>query len=113
MSIFPEGKRSFDGKLLPFKRGPFYLAMECGVPVVPVTILGAQEAMPKGKFAVSPGRVTVTFHDAVDPKQFTDRDALLAAVRQRIDAGLPPELREVLPQTSPATASPTASAVRL
>ena len=40
MTIYVEGKRSFDGKLLPFKKGPFYLAMECGVPVVPVTIMG-------------------------------------------------------------------------
>ncbi len=45
MTIFVEGKRSFDGKLLPFKKGPFYLAMECGVPVVPVTIVGTHEIM--------------------------------------------------------------------
>src|SRR4029077_16845244 len=38
MTIYVEGHRSFDGKLLPFKKGPFYLAMECGVPVAPVTI---------------------------------------------------------------------------
>ena len=41
MMIYIEGHRSFDGKLLPFKKGPFYLAMECGVPVVPVTIAGS------------------------------------------------------------------------
>ena len=40
MIIYVEGKRSFDGKLLPFKKGPFYLAMECGVPVIPMTIVG-------------------------------------------------------------------------
>jgi 1-acyl-sn-glycerol-3-phosphate acyltransferase len=40
MTIYVEGKRSFDGKLLPFKKGPFYLALECGVSVVPVTIVG-------------------------------------------------------------------------
>jgi 1-acyl-sn-glycerol-3-phosphate acyltransferase len=51
MTIYIEGHRSFDGKLLPFKKGPFYLAMECGVPVVPVTISGTHYAMPKGGFA--------------------------------------------------------------
>src|SRR5499433_2120359 len=40
MLIYVEGHRSFDGKLLPFKKGPFYLAAESGVPVVPVTIAG-------------------------------------------------------------------------
>ena len=50
MTIYVEGKRSFDGKLLPFKKGPFYLAMECGVPVVPVTIVGSHALMPKARF---------------------------------------------------------------
>jgi 1-acyl-sn-glycerol-3-phosphate acyltransferase len=52
MTIYVEGMRSFDGKLLPFKKGPFYLAMECGVPVIPVTIVGTYEAMPKTRFAI-------------------------------------------------------------
>jgi len=49
MTIYVEGHRSFDGKLLPFKKGPFYLAMECGAPVVPITIVGTHDVMPKGK----------------------------------------------------------------
>jgi 1-acyl-sn-glycerol-3-phosphate acyltransferase len=103
MTIFPEGKRSFDGKLLDFKRGPFYLAMECGLPVVPITIVGTEIAMPKGRFAVQPERVTVTFHAPIDPAQFADRDALMQAVRRSIDAGLPPQCREAstLPMVSP------------
>lgn len=94
MTIFPEGKRSFDGKLLPFKRGPFYLAMECGLAVVPITIVGTLEAMPKGRFAVTPGLVEVTFHAPIDPGHFPDRDSLMEAVRHSIDAGLPPQLQE-------------------
>lgn len=94
MTIFIEGKRSFDGKLLPFKKGPFYLAMECGAPIVPVTIVGTHSVMPKKCFAIKPGKVRVIFHDPVDPKQFTDRDALMLAVREKINAGLPPEYRE-------------------
>jgi 1-acyl-sn-glycerol-3-phosphate acyltransferase len=100
MTIFPEGKRSFDGKLLPFKRGPFYLAMECGVPVVPVTIVGTREAMPKGRFAIRPGKVIVTFHDSIDPVNFADRDSLMRAVRSSINAGLPVEDRETVASLS-------------
>ena len=111
MSIFPEGKRSFDGKLLPFKRGPFYLAMECGVPIVPVTIVGAHEAMPKGTFRLRPGRVTVTFHEAIDPKEFTDRDALALAVRQSIESGLPLEYREATSEAAATSAARTNSTV--
>src|SRR5450432_1601405 len=55
MIIYVEGKRSFDGKLLPFKKGPFYLAVECNVPVVPVTISGTEQVMPKARFAIHPG----------------------------------------------------------
>ncbi len=57
MTIYIEGKRSFDGKLLPFKKGPFYLAQECKVPVVPITISGTEKVMPKARFA-GDGRVS-------------------------------------------------------
>jgi len=109
MTIFPEGKRSFDGKLLPFKRGPFYLAMECGLPVVPITILGTETAMPKGRFAIQPKLVTVTFHVPIDPAQFTDRDALMQAVRRSIDAGLPAQSRESPALPLAATIAPPAT----
>src|SRR5689334_16854904 len=52
MTIYVEGHRSFDGRLLPFKKGPFYLAMQCNVPVVPVTIAGSHYIMPKRRFAI-------------------------------------------------------------
>src|SRR5579862_4849102 len=94
MTIYVEGKRSFDGKLLPFKKGPFYLAEECKVPIVPITISGTEEVMPKARFAISPGEVTVQFHDAIEPADFGSRDCLMAKVRAAINAGLPPDLRE-------------------
>jgi 1-acyl-sn-glycerol-3-phosphate acyltransferase len=94
MTIFVEGKRSFDGRLLPFKKGPFYLAEECGVPVVPVTIVGTHFIMPKQRFSIKPGTVKVIFHDAIDPKEFGDRESLMNKVRSVIDSGLPPELQE-------------------
>jgi 1-acyl-sn-glycerol-3-phosphate acyltransferase len=97
MIIYVEGKRSFDGKLLPFKKGPFYLAMECGVPVVPMTIIGTHDAMPKGRFAIRPARVKVIFHPSIEPKDFGGRDSLMEKVRAAIDSGLPEELRQSAP----------------
>jgi 1-acyl-sn-glycerol-3-phosphate acyltransferase len=94
MTIYVEGKRSFDGKLLPFKKGPFYLAEECSVPIVPITVSGTQEVMPKARFAISPGTVTVEFHDPIEPKDFGDRDGLMAKVRAAINRGLPADLQE-------------------
>ena len=100
MTIYIEGKRSFDGKLLPFKKGPFYLAMECGVPVVPMTIVGTHYAMPKGKFAIKTGKVQVIFHDPIEPKDFIDRDHLMDKVRAVIEGGLPEEYRQERPITT-------------
>jgi len=94
MTIYVEGRRSFDGKLLPFKKGPFYLAMECNVPVVPVTISGTHYVMPKRRFAIKPGKVEVIFHDPIPPQNFGSRECLMEKVRRQIDSGLPPEFRE-------------------
>jgi len=93
MTIFPEGTRSRDGRLLPFKKGPFYLAMESGCPVVPVTILGTYEIRPKGKFFMRGGSAVLVFHEPLWPKDFPDREALVSAVRDAITTSLPPERR--------------------
>jgi 1-acyl-sn-glycerol-3-phosphate acyltransferase len=94
MTIYVEGKRSFDGKLLPFKKGPFYLAEETRVPIVPVTIVGTHFVMPKGRFAIKPGDVTVIFHEPIEPADFGSRDCLMEKVRRVIDSGLPAEYQE-------------------
>jgi 1-acyl-sn-glycerol-3-phosphate acyltransferase len=99
MTIYVEGHRSFDGKLLPFKKGPFYLAMECGVPVVPVTITGTHHAMPKARFAIKPGVVRVIFHPPIEPQDFGSRECLMEKVRAVIDGGLPEEYRHSGPVT--------------
>jgi 1-acyl-sn-glycerol-3-phosphate acyltransferase len=91
MTIFVEGHRSFDGKLLPFKKGPFYLAEECQAPVVPVTISGSYYVMPKQRFSIRPGIVTVIFHAPIEPAEFGSRENLMAKVRAAINRGLPPE----------------------
>jgi 1-acyl-sn-glycerol-3-phosphate acyltransferase len=107
MTIYVEGKRSFDGRLLPFKKGPFYLAEACGVPVVPVTISGTHYVMPKRRFAIKPGKVDVIFHDPIEPADFGSRDLLMEKVRRAIDSGLPAELQEsnspVAPRSSAAS----------
>ena len=94
MTIFIEGGRSFDGKLMRFKKGPFYLAEECQVPVVPVTIAGTHSIMPKRRFSIRPGTVDVTFHEPIEPKDFGTRPELMAKVRRMIDRGLAPEYRQ-------------------
>ena len=94
MTIYVEGKRSFDGKLLPFKKGPFYLAEETGVSIVPVTIVGTHHVMPNGRFAIKAGDVQVIFHDPIEPKDFGSRECLMEKVRRVIDSGLPAEYQE-------------------
>jgi 1-acyl-sn-glycerol-3-phosphate acyltransferase len=89
MTVFPEGTRSPDGRLLPFKKGPFYLALETGAPIVPVTIVGTEKLLPKGKKLARRGVADIIFHAPIDTSRFTDRDQLICAVREAIASGLP------------------------
>jgi 1-acyl-sn-glycerol-3-phosphate acyltransferase len=89
VSTFPEGTRSRTGRLLPFKKGPFYLAKESGAPVVPISIWGSEEMMTKGSLRIKPGTAHLTFHPVVDPHQFANREQLAQAVRAQILSGLP------------------------
>jgi 1-acyl-sn-glycerol-3-phosphate acyltransferase len=84
--VFPEGTRSADGTVQPFKKGPFVVAMEAGVPIVPIAIVGAARLNPKHRLEVSPGTVSVVFGEPVDPRSFSDRAQLLREVRRRIIA---------------------------
>ncbi len=94
MTVFPEGTRSRDGRLLPFKKGPFYLAMDSGIPIVPVTIQGSELLMPKGSSTIRAGAVKLKFHPPISPAQFADKEELIVAVRRAISSALPPALRE-------------------
>jgi 1-acyl-sn-glycerol-3-phosphate acyltransferase len=86
--LFPEGTRSRDGSLLPFKRGPFILAMQSRAPVVPVSIVGATRLLPKGRLLLKAGTISVTFHPPLRPADFPDKEELMEAVRSAIEAGL-------------------------
>ncbi|HEY2496892.1 MAG TPA: lysophospholipid acyltransferase family protein [Candidatus Angelobacter sp.] len=91
MTIFPEGTRSPDGRLMPFKKGPFHLAAETGFSIVPITILGTYEMMPKGSSIIKSGTATLVFHRPIDPKQYKSREEMVQAVRDAINSALPPE----------------------
>ena len=84
--IFPEGTRSRTRRLLPFKKGGFIMALQAGVPVVPVAIDGGRAAMRRGSRLVWPTTVTVTIGAPVDTSGLTldDRDALIARVREQV-----------------------------
>ena len=101
MMVFPEGTRSRDGRLLPFKKGPFHLAMEAGVPVAPITVVGSHRAWPKGSAKLRAGEIVVYFHQPIDPRRFKRREELMAAVRAAIQSALPEPEHD-------ATASPSA-----
>jgi 1-acyl-sn-glycerol-3-phosphate acyltransferase len=93
--IYPEGTRSWDGRLLPFKRGAFLLAIRAGVPVVPVACAGAQRILPKKSLRIRPGEVVVRFCPPIDaaPYTFERRGELAERVRAAIVAALPPDQR--------------------
>lgn len=89
MTVFPEGTRSRDGQLLPFKKGPFYLALESQCPIVPVTMIGTHEILPKGKFFMRTGVAEIVFHEPLWPREFASREALMEATRAAIASALP------------------------
>lgn len=93
ITTFVEGTRSRDGRMLPFKKGPFYLAMETCAPCVPVSIWGTEKMMSKGSVRIRPGTAHVTFHSPLNPAKFETREDLLAAVRSAIASGLPEWMR--------------------
>ncbi len=88
--IFPEGTRSRSGRLQNFRRGGFYLALETGSPIVPVSIIGSFELMPKGAFFTRRGTIRVVMHDPIfvegmDKESMPD---LIDATRAKVLEGI-------------------------
>ena len=84
--IFPEGGRSMDGVLQPFKEGAAYIAIKAGVPVVPITLIGTREILAMGSATFRPGPVTLRIGDPIPTQGLTmrDREELTECIRKRI-----------------------------
>ncbi|HTL98178.1 MAG TPA: lysophospholipid acyltransferase family protein [Holophagaceae bacterium] len=88
VAIFPEGTRSRDGALLPFKRGGFHLAMEAGVPLVPLAIRGGHGILPKGSWRTRGGPYALRVGEPIDPRSFGDAESLRTVAEARLRAML-------------------------
>ena len=86
--IFPEGTRSRDARLLPFKKGGFTMAIKAGAPIVPVAIQGGRDAMRRGSTIIRPVRVSIRVGEPIETAGLAagQRAALIAATRQRIES---------------------------
>jgi 1-acyl-sn-glycerol-3-phosphate acyltransferase len=82
MLIFPEGGRSRDGALRPFKEGAVYIGIKAGVPIVPIAVIGTRDVLPFGSGHIRPGRVTLRIGEPIETSGLTLRDR--AAVNDRI-----------------------------
>jgi 1-acyl-sn-glycerol-3-phosphate acyltransferase len=88
--IFPEGTRSRDGRIQPFKRGGFFLALESRAAIVPITIDGTYELMPRGRMFAGRGKVRVVFYPPVPVEGYNKQNmqALIERVKGIIESGL-------------------------
>jgi 1-acyl-sn-glycerol-3-phosphate acyltransferase len=93
ITTFVEGTRSPDGRMLPFKKGPFFLAMGAGALCIPVSIHGTENILRKGSLRMHPGLAHIVFHPPIDPAAFASREDLTQAVRESIASGLPEWMR--------------------
>jgi len=85
--VFVEGTRSRDGRMLPFKKGPFVLAIAAGAPVVPIRISGTFEILPRSSIALKPGTAHIAFGAPIPVAglDYEDRAALMLKCRQAIE----------------------------
>lgn len=95
--VYPEGTRSRDGRMLPFKKGAFMMAIDAGVPVVPVTVSGATKIMPKAQVKVFPSTVRITVHDPISTAGYSKENVLdlMEQTRTKILSALDPSETEL------------------
>jgi 1-acyl-sn-glycerol-3-phosphate acyltransferase len=94
---YPEGTRSYDGRLLPFKKAIFAIAINAHVPIVPMVLIGAQKIAPKGSLRITPGEVTIRFGDPIDASSYTitQRRELADRVYAAMASLLPPDQQPI------------------
>ena len=88
--VFPEGTRSIDGQIKPFKGGGFYLAIRSGRPIVPVVIFGSHDIMPKRRFRISPGRIVISINPPIETMPYNNKtkELLMESVRSTMKRDL-------------------------
>lgn len=87
--VFPEGARTFTGKMGPFKKGAYQLALEFRLPLVPVTIDGSFGIMPRTRYVPRPGRIVLTIHKPIaPPADEAARTEVIEQTRQAIESSL-------------------------
>jgi 1-acyl-sn-glycerol-3-phosphate acyltransferase len=86
---FPEGTRSDDGEIHNFKKGPFIVAINTGLPIVPVSVSGTRKIIPKGKIQINPGRVKIQIHPPIEVAglKLSERNQLVSEVHEKIVEG--------------------------
>ena len=96
--VYPEGTRSPDGRLRRFKKGSFAVAIQAGIPVVPVACSGAHRIMKKNSLIIRPGRVTVRFGKPIEASGYTveQRDELAQRVHDAVAAELPEDQKPAI-----------------
>jgi len=84
--IFPEGTRSLDGTLKPFKKGGFVMAIEAGVPIVPVALRGTFDIMPKNRLMIRPRDVMMVIGEPIATTGYSihSKEALMDEVRNAL-----------------------------
>ncbi|MFH1885430.1 MAG: lysophospholipid acyltransferase family protein [Pseudomonadota bacterium] len=93
--FFPEGTRSMDGKLGPFKKGAFRMALDLGLPILPVTIQGTRDVLPPGTMDLQPGHAKMIIHPEVPTTDYSSRtmkkfvDKVREIIQQGLDTGKP------------------------
>ncbi len=86
--FFPEGTRSRDGRLLPFKKGAFVMARQLGLPILPVTLVGSAGVLPRGRLFPRPGTIEIHFHPPIDPASAPNAEQLAQLARAAVESAL-------------------------
>jgi 1-acyl-sn-glycerol-3-phosphate acyltransferase len=99
LAVFPEGQRTLNGRLGPFKDGVFRMALQFGTPIIPVSVIGSFEFNKKTSWFLRPGTITVCLHDVIETKDLRKED--VPALRDRIHQIIARPINEDLDEKGP------------